>query len=504
MTDQKTSLLFIKPDQAEVICQIRNSASRPEFNNKFKKLLYFIFREGLIRTIVKIRSKKIQSKIESENVLMLAYKSLQGSGDTLIGVGRQWSNNLPYFCFHKDLTATVPNEHLSKALDLLKNRITQDQNFRSYLENFNPFSELHSSLKLSEITLFSKKNNSNLIENSLPEIFLMRNIKSSAKRNLYLIGGGDYARTYVLSNIDHFNRQCVVDHNYNTAQYVARRYGFNYFGIHHLQLLKEIRSEREPVFIISSYHSTHTPIALDVFDANPSAYVFIEKPPVTTEDQLRVLLKLYNSDNIFIGYNRRHIPWVKEVKNKIKHRKSSAFINMTIKEVPLNANHWYYWPNQGTRITGNLCHWIDLSIYWIDSIPKTLALSKMGTVDNLVLTIIFEDGSLVNLFATEVGNSLRGVQERIEIRFDETTILIDDFLKLINLEDGRRICKRKIRRDKGHDRMYRYFQDAVLNHRSDIYSKRDLILSSLTYLKASEMFLEDKKIVELDFSSYQL
>jgi len=499
-----SSLVFFKPDQVFIVARKSYESSRPEYQNKFKKIVFFVLREGGVQTIKKIKSKKIQSKIESKFVLLLAQKKNIGVESTLIGIGFQFDENLPLFFFHKYLTVTVKNRYLQESVNRIKKIITTDNRINTILSSYNLFSNEQPEIQISEMLPAAWFEERSFDTVKFPNLFYIKKVKDHKKQKLYVIGAGDYTRTNILGSIDKFERECIIDYNFNLAFYAAKQFQFNSYGTHYQSLIEKIQSERNPVFIIASYHSTHTPIALDLIKTNASAYIFIEKPPVTTKEQLSALLDVYDPSKIFIGYNRRHIPWVQEIKRKSQKRESPLFINMTIKEVSLNSSHWYFWRNQGTRITGNLCHWIDLAVYWVNSVPVSLTLNKSKNSDNLVLTIAFEDGSLVNLFATETGNSLRGVQEKIEIRFDDSTIFIDDFLKMVIFEGGKKKIKRKLRRDKGHDRMYKHFQDAVLNQQPDIYTRRDLILSSLTYLKASEMFLDDMNFLELNFSSYQL
>ena len=477
--------------------------SKPLIKHKFQKLLFFITHEGLLKSILKIKSRKFQSKIESSYFVILAQYGIPNSEAVLLGVGLQLNRQTTMFAFHRDLTATVKNEYVVLAVNHLKNKYHSDDSFRACLEEFNPFSGVTPAIKLSDYIVPEWIAESLAVENIPPEPTIIKKQKKTAKHPLYLIGAGDYARTNILPNIKKFHRKCVIDYNYEVAGRVAEKYSFDSYGIHYQSCLEEIGKDKHPVVVVAGYHATHTPIALDVLNKNPSARVFIEKPPVTTEEQLQKLLEVYNPSQIFIGYNRRHIPWVQNIKKKLGNRESPLFINMTIKEIALNPNHWYFWPNQGTRITGNLCHWVDLAVYWVDVLPTVLTLTKSAGGDDLVLTIAFEDGSLVNLFPTEAGNSLRGVQERIEIKYDDCTIWIDDFLKMIIYEGREKTVRRKILRNKGHDQMYKRFQWAVLNYKSVIYSKKDLMLSSLIYLKATEMFLKKIPKSEMNFSYYE-
>ena len=94
--------------------------------------------------------------------------------------------------------------------------------------------------------------------------------------------------------------------------------------------------------------------------------------------------------------------------------------------------------NQGTRITGNLCHWIDLAVFFLEDnpLPVWVTMSprmpgtEPGSDEERVLTVTFEDGSLLTVLGTTRGDDIRGVQEQIDIRRGRTTITIDDLWKM--------------------------------------------------------------------------
>ena len=95
-------------------------------------------------------------------------------------------------------------------------------------------------------------------------------------------------------------------------------------------------------------------------------------------------------------------------------------------EIDINKNHSYYWKNQVTRITGNLCHWIDLATYFIDELPKELFLIRSEeSDDNLVAVVKYSKGSIANFTVSDKGNNLRGVQEYIEIKNSGNTFFIE-------------------------------------------------------------------------------
>ena len=177
---------------------------------------------------------------------------------------------------------------------------------------------------------------------------------------------------------------------------------------------------------------------------------------------------------------------IEEATSLIKAKaRGPVVMTCIIKELALPSSHWYYWPSQGTRVTGNLCHWIDLGMAIIEASPKQVSVvSAVDGIpgDELTVAVVYEDGSRLNLVATNQGNPLRGVQEYIDIRQGDLTVSIDDFLVMTVQEGGDRRVRRSIIRDKGHARMYGDFSRRVQNGAHHSYPDRDLFVSSKIYL----------------------
>jgi predicted dehydrogenase len=242
------------------------------------------------------------------------------------------------------------------------------------------------------------------------------------------------------------------------------------------------------VAIIASYHSDHASLANKVFNHNPSTFIFIEKPPAVTLEDLSKLIELYNKGaKIEIGFNRRFINHSKYVKQQVQNR--VVIITCSIKEVNINPNHWYLWKNQGTRITGNCVHWFDLANFWIGSMPVEVNLiSNPKDSESCAISVLYSNGSILNITASDKGNSLRGVQETIEIRYENETIFIDDFLSLTHIKsNGFKARKLNFFRDKGHHSMYKNFMKIINNEKSSEYSVIDLINTTVVTFYASLM-----------------
>ena len=324
---------------------------------------------------------------------------------------------------------------------------------------------------------------------------------SKNKTDLYIIGCGDYFRTYVYPHFKKsFNLAAAIDFNYE----ILRNKFLNKFKIKTNDFYEAISgdSDNNKLAIIASYHSYHTTQALEFMKLKNSK-VIIEKPPCVNYDDFNHLLEKYDTSKIFIGYNRRHIPWVLKVKKLLKEYDSPCVMSIEIKEVQITKYHWYNAPNQGSRIAGNLCHWIDLTIFLLEGkkpVSISISKNKILGIDNSTFIILFDDGSIVTLIPSDYGDGTYGVQEFIKIRNEKLDIRIDDFMHMRLWINGKVRNYYKLRRDKGHDIMYKKFCNSILSNKKSEYTKNDLIYSTSIYLNFIKLYYSDESNMELHFS----
>jgi predicted dehydrogenase len=246
--------------------------------------------------------------------------------------------------------------------------------------------------------------------------------------------------------------------------------------------------------IVSTAHDSHASLAAAALDAGH--WVFLEKPAVVTSSDLRLLVDSASRapDRLELGYNRRYNPMVRKAREALARETGPTTIACTVREVDLEPDHWYLWPNQGTRITGNLCHWIDLAIHLIGAraVPVSVSLSPAVGADaradeERTISVVFDDGSVAAITATNRGDDVRGVQEWIEARRGGVTARIDDLWKLTLLRDGTARTSRTPFRSKSHQAMY---QEALGELESKGFGRhplRDMVVESLVQIAASEM-----------------
>lgn len=437
----------------------------PDFNNKVRKMLFFALREGLRETFKKYKSLKWYNQhLEKYATYLLVKKN----NELYLNCSLQSQENKEHFIISNSFIKLNDMEHFNNIVnqDVLK-------------DNFSAFSNQYDSIEQL----------ANEIDDKLIVPIKHKSPKSKeTKEGLFIFGLGGYTFTHVLPNLKRLPRIACVDYKYGRSKLFAEKFNFEYHLLHSFQSKQLLLDVKNPVVVIATYHSDHSSLAKWIFDINPNAYIFVEKPPCLTEMDLKYLQNIYhNNGNIEVGFNRRYVKINQNVKKTVQGKK--LFITFSIKEVLIKNNHWYNWSNQGTRLSGNLVHWIDLGNYWVDSNPTSLVMNfSEDSLDDFTLSISYSNGSLVNITCSDKGNSLRGVQELAEIRFNQETILIQDNLTVRHIKsNGKSSVKKYLIRDKGHSNMYKEFMKNIQGNKSFNYSLTDLERVSIITTKASQM-----------------
>jgi predicted dehydrogenase len=309
-----------------------------------------------------------------------------------------------------------------------------------------------------------------------------------AQSGVYLIGFGGYVREYVMPHVRR-DARAAADYKADLIRRFARPHIPVYSDTE--PLLEQLAGDQRPLVIISSYHSDHASDALRVLEANPQAYVFVEKPAAVLPADADRLAELRGSGAwIDVGYNRRFAPLTAALRAELARLPRPWSLAMAVKELSIPASHWYHWANQGTRISGNACHWIDLAHFLVASPAVEIESSGLG--HDVALTLRFRDGSHAALTMTERGEDLYGVTERIRVEAGDCTVELDDFRRItVNRGASSRTVAR-MRRDKGHDAMYRSLLERWRAALPPVYPVDDLRDVSRATWAGAELHREGK------------
>ena len=314
-------------------------------------------------------------------------------------------------------------------------------------------------------------------------------------RRAAVLGAGDYVRTEVVPALRAAGiaPTVICDRGPQIAALAGRDLGFGAATTDAVEAIESLPDRS--LVIVATAHDSHAELAATALDAGHD--VVVEKPAVVTFDDLdRLTASVAGArGGLEVGFNRRHHPLVDRARRAIAREQGPATVVCHVREVELSSDHWYLWPNQGTRVTGNLCHWIDLAIHLMNPAPLPVEVSLSPPApgptaradEERVITATFEDGSIVCIVATARGDDVRGVQELIEVRRGTTTVRLDDLHRLTVLRDGRARTSRTAFRNKGHQTMYRELLGRLEQGTFGRYPVRDLVVGAVIQIAASEL-----------------
>lgn len=462
---------------------------REKYRHFIRKTLYFIRSEGLRATLRKIRSKRLERALEGEIGIVVA--ALELGGERFVGLTRVLGGRL---VFDTRLVFRVEG-----GAPRLLEGVVFPEAARIALESYLPIAscpfpewlpgvllEANPVLRAAGAGVAWGEHAVAGAPTPTPVALAPSSppVRAASSSGVYLLGFGGYVREQVLR---HFRETTVLALDYR-AELIRGldRVPFEVTSSFE-RVLERVAGERSPLVVISTYHADHAPMALGVLEANPGARIFIEKPPVVRESELEALLERRRAGAwLDVGFNRRYAPLLERARREVAALPRPLVLSAQVKELKLPPTHWYFWENQGTRITGNVCHWLDLAYHLVGVAPTELTLANAD--DTVSITIVFADGSLATIVATDRGDDLPGVTERIEVRGGGTTLVLDDFQRLEIMGGGSRRVLGGRRRDKGHGAMYADLERRWRTGGPPRYGEDDLYWVSRLTLTATEMF----------------
>ena len=204
---------------------------------------------------------------------------------------------------------------------------------------------------------------------------------------------------------------------------------------------------------VCSDHSSHVAYAKHFLSAGIDVYC--EKPLTTSLNQLYELASVVASSpaRFFAGYNRPYSPFITSLRRRfISSGSSKLFLNFHVSGHYLPCDHWYRSSEQGSRIYGNLGHWVDLFVhtcFWLSELPTFFDISISyfdSSYADENLSVQISDGT--SIFATIsfacLAEPITGVNETLSFSSDKFIARIHNFetMELDCLVSYRRLFRR--------------------------------------------------------------
>ncbi|UHG92568.1 Gfo/Idh/MocA family protein [Spirosoma oryzicola] len=291
--------------------------------------------------------------------------------------------------------------------------------------------------------------------------WLRKRISYRCKATISVIGCGQFAFSSVCFFLQKDRRNgflSAYDVNLQQAHSLGHYYGFREIAV---TVDAVLNHPALAVLYILSNHASHAAYAIAGLQRNKIVYV--EKPIAVTRCQFIELsvAARQSSGQVFAGYNRPYSEAIQVLKPYVITQKTagSFSLNYVINGHVIPPDHWYRRPDEGTRICGNIGHWIDLTIHLFAwrSLPDWIAVqiayaNPDEPDDNLVITFTTDQHDLVSMLFTSRAESFEGVREAMHLQYNDLIAHIDDFRQLTVHQGAKRRNWHFTPKDVGHER----------------------------------------------------
>jgi predicted dehydrogenase len=283
------------------------------------------------------------------------------------------------------------------------------------------------------------------------------------------------------------------------AEALARQYGFRKATTDANEL---IRDPGMNAIMVATRHDSHARYARAALEAGKHAYV--EKPLAMTEDELAPIATALgergtDGPTLWIGHNRRF--------SALSQRAFAHFkgvdvrqVMCTVRSAGVPADSWYQDEVEGGGILfGDVCHFIDLAIYFAQSLP--IDVSAFATTDaghrdeSWAITLRFANGGLGVVHY--VCGSQKGLDcETIEILGGGRSARIIGFRRLV-LRGGLGGGMRQFQPDRGQKAMLQAMV-AQFSGASGAVDYTESFLVSAQALLAAKRSITERRIVTME------
>jgi predicted dehydrogenase len=284
---------------------------------------------------------------------------------------------------------------------------------------------------------------------------------------LGVIGAGNYATSMLLPHL--VRRPDVELVEVATASGLSaanaqRKFGFARCSTDHRGLLAD---ETISALLIATRHHAHAGMVNEALRAGKA--VFVEKPLAVDAVQLEAItaaIQESGNDRLMVGFNRRHASPLVDLKRAWGPRGGPVQVRYEVNAGQLEAGSWYANSDEGSRLVGEGCHFVDTASWWLDQDPVAVfATAAGGDPDDTVVVLRYPDGSVATI-AYQTRGDPRYPKELLHVTGDRQVARLLNFQRAELWRGGRRHRSRSLAGiDKGQKQQLDAFVRAVAEAR---------------------------------------
>jgi predicted dehydrogenase/threonine dehydrogenase-like Zn-dependent dehydrogenase len=340
------------------------------------------------------------------------------------------------------------------------------------------------------------------ISNEKSKIILNNPINSKNDIKIGFIGAGNFAQSYLIPPLKKSGVSFVglVTARSINAKTTANKFKFNFASTEKNDIFN---NKKINTIFIATRHDSHAKYVVEGIKSGKN--IFCEKPLAINDKQLDEIEKAIKQTNfdkqILVGFNRRFSKCVRSIKNYFTEIREPLIIHYRVNAGFIPLTHWTQDVDQGGRIIGEGCHFIDTMIYLTNSMPISVFAqsiksenSQINSNDSVSITIQFNSGSIGNLLYLANGDS-SVPKEYCEVYGGNRTVIMKNF-KTVEFYKNNKMHKEKYDGKKGHDEEIEYFINRCLGKVKQQLTLEEIMATTRTTFRIIES-LNKNQLIEV-------
>jgi predicted dehydrogenase len=279
-----------------------------------------------------------------------------------------------------------------------------------------------------------------------------------------VLGAGKFAQGVLIPAIKRVSHARLIGlcaSSGSRARSAAGKFQFEFCTTHEDEIYSDSSIN---TIVIATRHHLHAQQVVRALESGK--HVFCEKPLCITEEELETIREAYSRANgleLMVGFNRRFAPMARQMKAFLGQCASPLIMHYRVNAGALPKDHWINDSEQGGRIIGEVCHFVDFLSFLCGAAPVNVYASGFSSADdqNAVISLEFGDGSVGTIHYACNGDRAYS-KERVEAFGGGRVAVLDDFRRLDLVRHGKKKTFRSpLTQEKGHAAEWQAFADSI-------------------------------------------